>query len=123
MSNNTVKFKGTKEYLLVYCVLIHAARNKALVSYSEIAELMKLPPTGNFMQRQIGALLGEIAKEEIVNGRPMLSALAKSKNKPRPGEGFFNLAKELGIYKGNSEDDEKHFWENLREKIYTAWEE
>ena len=123
MSNGSAKYKGTKEYLLVYCQLIQAARNKALISYSEVAEIMKLPPSGNYMERQIGILLGEISAEELHYERPMLSALAKSKNKLRPGHGFFVLAKELGVYKGEGEEDEMQFWEKTRNEVYSTWED
>jgi hypothetical protein len=117
------KYKGTKQYLLVYCELIQAARNRGYVSYSDIAKIMGLPPTGNFMAKKIGSLLGEISAEEVSQGRPMLSALAKSKNLPRPGEGFFVLANQMGIFKGEGKEEEKQFWDETCESVYNTWKD
>ncbi len=121
MAKYPVKYKGTKAYLLVYCALIHAAKNKTIVSYSDVAKIMGLPPTGNYTGKEIGILLGEISEEEVNNKRPMLTALAVSKNAPYPSEGFFVLAKQLGIFKGEGEKEEKQFWEETREAVYSTW--
>ena len=123
MSINPDKFKGTKQYLLVYCELIQAARTRTYLSYSEIAQIMGLPPSGNYMAKEIGAMLGEISGDEVSQGRPMLSVLAKSKNLPRPGKGFFVLAKQMGIYKGEGEEEEKRFWEETCEAVYSTWKD
>jgi hypothetical protein len=56
---------------------------------------MGLPMKGNYMQHEVGWMLGEISEDEIANERLMLSALAVGVSGV-PGEGFYNLAKELG---------------------------
>jgi hypothetical protein len=65
-----------------------------------------LPPLGNYMQKEIGAMLGEISQEEVSYGRPMLSALAMSKNESKPGKGFFVLAKDMGKFKGEGDEED-----------------
>jgi hypothetical protein len=74
------------------------------------------------MQKEIGAMLGEISQEEVSYGRPMLSALAMSKNESKPGKGFFVLAKDMGKFKGEGDEEEKQFWEEERKAVYETWE-
>jgi hypothetical protein len=52
------KCRSTKEYFLVYRVLINAARNRGTVTYQDIAEIMGLPLAGNYMGQQVGYMVG-----------------------------------------------------------------
>ena len=88
------KYRGTREYALVYRELITAASYRGTVTYQEIAAIMGLPLTGSHMAREVGLILGEISEDEVNNGRPMLSAVAVSKD-GRSSEGFFGLAESL----------------------------
>jgi len=55
------KYRGTKEYALVYCELITAAKYRGTVSYQEIAKMMSIPLSGNYMSSLLGQILGEIS--------------------------------------------------------------
>ena len=110
-------YRGTKEYALVYAELIAAAKYRGTVTYQEIAQILGLPLRGNYMQKEVGWLLGEISDDEVANGRPMLSAIAVGVS-CNPGAGFFTLAKELGKLK---DDDEQGFWESERQAVYETW--
>jgi hypothetical protein len=72
------------------------------------------------MGREVGHLLGEIAEDEYLQGRPMLSAVAVGVS-GKPGPGLFSLARELGKLKGDSGEAEKRFWEEERDKCYSTW--
>jgi hypothetical protein len=112
------KYRGTKEYHLVYAELITAARYRGTVLYQEIAEIMGLPLTGSFMGRELGVMLGEISEAEVSERRPMLSAIVVSTMTGKPREGFFKYARGFGRLQ---DDDEWDFWEKEKEEVYTTW--
>lgn len=117
------KYRGSKEYFLVYCELISAACSRGTLTYSEVADIMGLPPSGNYMGREVGQMLGEISQNEYHAGRPLLSAVAVSKRRGVPGRGFFGLAREFGKLQDNTtEEDERRFWEEEKAAVYAAWE-
>lgn len=117
MAATKEKYRGTKEYALVYCELIIAAKYRGTVTYQEIAKMMGIPLSGNNMSRQVGQILGEISEDEVANGRPMLSVIAVGVN-GLPGAGFYSLARGLGRLTDQSEEE---FWEAEKKAVYEAW--
>lgn len=117
MTTTRNKYRGTKEYALVYCELITAAKYRGTVTYQEIAKMMGIPLSGNYMSSLLGHILGEISEDEIANGRPMLSAIAVGIN-GLPGAGFYTLARDLGKLSDQSDED---FWEAEKKAVYEAW--
>ena len=120
MTQNAGKYRGQKIYHFVYHELIMAARYHGVITYQEIARLMGLPMSGNYMGKELGEILGEISEDEIVNKRPMLSALAVGVS-GEPGDGFYNLAKELGRLHDDSKEGRQRFWEQEKQAVYEAW--
>jgi hypothetical protein len=116
----TSKYRGTKEYLLVYAELLQAARYRGVTTYQAVAQIMGLPMTGNLMGKEVGQLIGEISGDEVQNGRPMLSALVVGTSGV-PGEGFLTWAKELGRLTDDSKEGRAAFWESERQAVYQAW--
>jgi len=114
------KYRGTREFLLVYVKLITAAQYRGTVYYQEIARILSIDQPGHHMAREVGQVLGEVSEDEHAAGRPMLSAVAIA-SKGYPGEGFFNLARSLGKYSGCTLDEERLFWEQERERVYETW--
>ena len=114
------KYRGTMAYHLIYSELIAAARYRGSVTYQEIAKIIGLPLSGNHMGHEIGQLLSEIAEDEFIADRPMLSAIAIKAN-GSPGPGFFNLARNLKKLSSGIETDERTFWEKERKDIYDTW--
>lgn len=114
-------FKDSKEYLLVYCELIKAAQTRRTLGYQDIATIMGLPMTGNWMARQTGQMLGEISQNENDQRRPMLSALV-IRTDGSPGDGFFNLARDLGKLTSDAREDEKQFWNFEVESVFRTWQ-
>ena len=115
------KYRGSKAYHLVYSDLIHAAQHRGVIGYGEIARIMGLPPSGSHMAKESGQLLGEIAEDEHINGRPMLSAIVVDK-KGKAGSGFFSLARRLGKLQSSAPEDEAAFWEREKAAAYAAWQ-
>ena len=72
------------------------------------------------MGREIGQILGEISEDEFECGRPMLSAVAIN-TAGSPGPGFFGLAKDLGLLKGESDKEKREHWDRTKEEVYAAW--
>jgi len=113
----TGKYRGTIEYALVYNELINAARYRGTVTYQEIAKMMGLPLTGNYMSSMIGQILGEISRDEVEHDRPMLSAIAVGVN-GLPGQGFYKLARDMG--KLSTQLDEE-YWAAEKKVVYDTW--
>lgn len=112
------KYRGTKHYHRVFAALIEAAQYRGTMTYQDVAVIVGLPLTGSHMGSETGHLLGEISEDEVLQGRPMFSALV-TKNDGWPGPGFFAFAKRLG--KLEEGDDEQKFWEAECEAVYLAW--
>jgi len=119
MSTATDEHRGSKEYFLVYAELITAARHRGTVTYQELADLVGLPTTGNYMGSEVSKYLGAISEDEVHHGRPMLSAIAVTVE-GKPGAGFFSLAVELN--KLSDKGDQHKFWEVERNAVYKTWQ-
>jgi hypothetical protein len=121
MSVVTDKYRGTGEYFLVFNELVKAARNRGTATYQELADLIGLPITGDYMASELGHLLGAISEDQHQRKRPMLSAVAV-KVDGLPGKGFFDLAKNLKKYSGSEDREEQRlFWEAETKHVYDLW--
>jgi hypothetical protein len=112
------KYRGTKEYAMVYTGLITAAKNRGTFKYQEIAKILGIPTVGKQYSRATGQILAEISEDEVSVGRPMLSAIAVGV-KGTLGRGFYNLARALG--KLSAGEDEEQFWKKECQAVYDAW--
>ena len=121
MSVATDKYRGTGEYFLVFNELVKAARHRGSATYQELADLIGLPVTGDYMGSELGHLLGAISEDQHRLNKPLLSAVAV-KVDGLPGKGFFDLAKNLGKYSGSADRDQQHlFWETEIKQVYDLW--
>lgn len=112
----------TVEYHLVYSELIRAARHRGTVTYQELAHVVGLPLRGSYMGKRLGQILGAIARNEVDQGRPMLSAISVTVN-GEAGKGFFTLAQEFGLLDGDNEQDMLDFWEDQKKQCYHTWQQ
>ena len=112
------KYRGTTTYFHVLAELVRAAQYRGRTTYQDIALLMGLPQSGNYMGKEVGLILGEISEDEVRAGRPMLSAVAVGVN-GKAGSGFFGLARDLGRLDQNK--DESAFWKEELDAAYSAW--
>ena len=120
MGATTGRYRGSKEYLLVYAELLQAARYRGVMTYQAVAQIMGLLMTGNLMGKKVGQLIGEISQDEVQNGRPMLSALVVGTSGV-PEDGFHTWAKELGRLTDDAKEGRAAFWESERQAVYQAW--
>jgi len=114
------KYRATAVYRDVYRELINAARYKGIVTYQELAQMMGLPISGQHMGSQVGWILGEISEDEHAAGRPMLSAVAVAVS-GEPGEGFYELARKLGLLGEVPSEESRKFWRRQKEAVYETW--
>lgn len=108
------------EYHLVYSELIVAARRRGTVTYQELAHIVGLPLTGNYMGKRIGDILGAVSQNEVDHGRPMLSAIAVN-TAGKPSKGFFDLARLVGLINSEDPETERAFVEAQKREIYKIW--
>jgi hypothetical protein len=112
------KYFGNEIFLKVYSKLIRTAHKRKTIYYKDVAEIMGLPIRGEHMAREVGQILGEISEWEHDEGRPLLSAVVIREDIGIPGEGFFKLARELGKFQGQNEQD---FWQNELQDVHNIW--
>jgi hypothetical protein len=112
----------TIEYHLIYTELISAARHRGTVTYQELAHVVGLPRSGSYMGKRLGGILGAISENEVNHQRPMLSAVAV-KVDGKPGEGFYTLARGLGLLDSDHPHDEAAFWEDQMRQCYHMWQQ
>ena len=112
------KYRGQTKYFHVLAELVRAAQYRGLTTYQDIALLMGLPQSGNYMGKEVGLILGEISEDEVRARRPMLSSVAVGVN-GKTGPGFFGLARDLGRLDQNK--DESAFWKEELLATYSAW--
>ncbi len=103
--------------------LIQIARLQDLISYDDLNKQLNLgldftlPPDRNL----IGHRLDEISEYEVRAGRHMLSAVVVHKEGEGfgdPGEGFYECARELGVYNGR---DDLGFWAKEVKWLHDYW--
>ncbi len=108
------------EYHLIYAELIRAARHRGTVTYQELAHVVGLPLSGNYMSKRIGELLGTVAQNEVSHHRPMLSALVVN-TAGKPGTGFIPWAEKLGLF--HEGDNPEAFWQDQCQACYQTWKQ
>lgn len=110
---------GVETKTLVRSALVEAAAERRTMRYADVARIMDITPSGQFMGMRVGSLLDEICEDEVRHGRPMLSALVVGYT-GRPGKGFFATAQALGRLKEG--DDEAAFFARELEAVYETWQ-
>ena len=112
------KWMNKKEYFVTYSLMINAAQHHGFVTYQEVAQANGIPTYGSYMGKVVGELVGLVSENEVKHGRPMMSAIVVGVS-GKPGKGFFDWAKELGVL--SSGQDEYDFWQAECKKIYETW--
>ena len=98
--------------------LLRVAKRKSTVYYSDIAPLAELDMNLDDHRMRMAQFLDRISTSEHEAGRPLLSAVVIGKGTNRPGKGFFELARRLGLH--GSSDDRK-YWLQERQRVHDYW--
>jgi len=104
----------------IYEKLKGIAKTQDITTYSDIAPLAGLDMGRQDDRNRIAEILGEISRHEHTLGSPMLSVVVVHRANNIPEQGFFTIARELGLYRGN--DDLLFFTEGLW-KVHEFWRE
>lgn len=108
---------------VLYDELVRIATAEELTFYSLVSPLVDLSMDNGEDRDEIARLLGEIAIHEHEQGRPMLTSLVIHKGDDNnPGEGFFSIAVDIGLYSGSRDQLERvTFWANQVRQVHNHW--
>ena len=98
----------------IYEKLKEVARSKNITNYGAIAPIARVEPHNPILW----GILDEINRYEHREGHPMLSAVVIVQEENKPGEGFFKLARDLGMFFGS---DELAFWVSELNRVWDYW--
>jgi len=98
----------------IYEKLKEVAREKSLTNYTEIGLLVGLEPHNPILW----GMLDDINRHEYRENRPMLSAVVIVQADNKPGAGFFECARNLGVFQGG---DELTFWVKELNRVWDYW--
>ena len=130
-----LKEEGIEEYISVdvlkkvYFKLIDVAKQRGYITYEKIMDIAGINRKNKYERGYVlGGMLGGISRHEHSCGRPLLSAVVVYKfsplkeNRLMPGEGFFKLAYNLGLYNGSrNRKDRAKFWIEEINKVWNYW--
>jgi hypothetical protein len=102
----------------VYDKLVAVARQRGLVAYADLARVADLDATADGGIKQLGAILDEIALNEIRAGRPLLAVVVIRADRGAPSKGLFDFARKHGLLKGK---DDMAFFASELQRVYEAW--
>jgi hypothetical protein len=95
------------------------AHNRETIYYGRLSDVLAqatevvLDPHGT----PFAGMLGQINVHEHDAGRPLLSAIVLLKNEERPGVGFWNIARDMGI----AIRDPDQFWVTSLHECFNYW--
>ena len=103
----------------LYELLKQVARAGDWIHYGDVAPVVGVDLTQADERNRLSELLGDVSRHEYAAGRPLLSVVVVLKDaSPRPGPGFFKLARELAVH--NDSDDVRFFATHLR-AVHEEW--
>lgn len=96
--------------------LLKIARNGSTTNYKEIGRAVGL----HWRSRHLLQALDAVNRHEHSEGRPLLTAVVVNAERRRPGNGFFILAETWGLF-DPAKDDERGFWKQELQRVYSYW--
>lgn len=99
--------------------LENIARDRNYTTYGTIAPLLALDMANPDHRKQMSDILCAVSEVEHAGGRPLLSAVVIREDKNMPGEGFFTLARELGVQRPS--EDDLVFWCRELSHVHEFW--
>lgn len=102
----------------VYDKLVAVARQRSLVTYTELARVADLDVSADGGIKQLGSILDEIATYEIRAGRPLLPIVVIRADRGAPSKGLFDFARKHGLLK---DKDELGYFAKELGRVYDSW--
>jgi hypothetical protein len=97
-----------------------AGEGKTII-YRKAGQLVGLDIESKRDRDQLMAILEEVNRLEHEAGRPLLAAVVVAYIQQVPGAGFFNSAKELGVFRGRTLAQQRAFWAAERTRLRDFW--
>jgi len=104
--------------------LVEVAKKQTNITYQKLSDecKLRLDMSNPDHNNQLAHMLGNISFDEHLSRRRMLSAVVFRSDTNMPGEGFFNLAKELGKLKTSAKEKDKlDFFVSELKELYAFW--
>lgn len=99
--------------------LVDLAHSGRTTTYAQAASNIGLDIRRAADANELAAMLRAISESEHQGGRPMLSAVCFMAGARRPGQPFFELAKNLGLMKPT--DDPRGFLDQELDRVHKHW--
>lgn len=103
------------ETLTAYEELKRIASRGEVITCSMVEQLVGLPP----QDPHLFHILEHISRQEVAEGRPMLSAVVVLSGERVPDDSFFRLARELSRIQFGERDWD--FWRRERDSVHKHW--
>ena len=103
----------------LYNEIRKVANGKSKTSYKDVASSCDIPFKTSNDRKTFFKELNEICIFENSNKRPMICSVVVKKSDGMPGDGFFELARKLGVWDGKTEKE--RFIENETKKVWKYW--
>jgi len=102
----------------IYEELKRVAKAESYTTYAKISPLAGLDMGNQADRNEIAKILGDISTHEHSSQHPLLSAVVVLAEEGKPGQGFFTLARDLGLYEGG---DDLKFWLDEIKRVHQYW--
>ena len=102
----------------IYERLKAVAKAGSVITYGEIAPLADLDMANPDDRNRISEILDEISIYEHQQGHPLLSTVVILRDDNIPGQGYFKMARRVGVYRGN---DDFLFFHNELRRVHDFW--
>lgn len=120
--NASVYISGRQELnQKLYGRLCEVARRSKVIGYREAAPLVGLDMAKSGHRRRMYIMLEQISRHEHEAGRPLLSAVVIHLNRNTPGNHFFTLAAELGLFLDRSVDCRLTYFVGELRRVHDYW--
>ena len=114
--NNRPTLNQVHEYLID---LVRQRKNP--ITYAQLAQHFDLDVAAETDTEFWTGLLGEISTTEHGRGNPLLSVMVIDSTVSRPGNDFFDLARNLGVYAGHSEIEHRKYFRREVKAVRDHW--
>lgn len=105
----------------VHQYLREVARKQQVTHYGDVAEHIGLERNNRGHFSIVFKLLDEINDIESAAGRPLLSVVVVAKRSKTPGSGFFDSARELRQFSGETDDEKEIFFMKELAAVHRYW--
>jgi hypothetical protein len=105
----------------IHQYLRDVARKQRKITYGDVADHIGLDPKNLGHLNNIATLLTKINEIENAARRPLLSAVVVNKQSGMPGRGFFNSARQLRQFHGQTDEEKRAFFEKELAAVHRYW--